>query len=619
MTDTSFPGQNPFNPDRATLDLVRFVDREDAFAFIRQAIAAGPQAVAILGSRGMGKTATLLQTQAHVESRYLLVHVSLARLDLTGGMDGLLRALVDATRQAVEADDQGFRLPEIPDAPEPDLWGWFTENVLDRVFVVVRRFHRLIFALDDAERLLNMVDAGTLPADLDDLLAALAAQDERIGFIFAVGNSEYETRLESFAPFSSPLQIFRLGPLGEADAEALVRDGAAPFYRLEDDAVNGILMMAGGHPYLLHLLNMLIWERSSLRGHEDTVTVEDVRAILQTAMHSADSILRPAWDGATPAEQLALMAITALSRTNRNLPVHADEIRGWLISQTDDPPDETAIASALRRLEYRGVLRSPRAGLYEFAAGLYYQWLLGNMPAETLAPTTERPSLRRLLLPSLILLALAVVAALALGRLASGNSQAPEARPTLTLPVDVIATRNALEATQTFEALPSPTTTPSASPTPTATLTPSHTSTATSSLTPTNSATATPTATRTPTDTATPTTTPTPSNTSTGTITPSHTPTVTPTPSSTRTATATRTASPTRSPTPSDTATPTHSPTSTPSHTPSATPTITATPSATASSTPTATITRTPSLTPRPLTRLELPPWVRDLLWPRPN
>ncbi|MCC7207688.1 MAG: ATP-binding protein [Anaerolineae bacterium] len=617
MTDTDTsgmpgtPGQNPYNPDRATRDPALFVDREDVFAFIRQAIAAGPQAVAILGSRGMGKTAALLQAQAHVEARYLLVYIGLARADLSGGIDSLLRTMIEAARETIESDEQGFRLPDIPDSPEPDLWTWFTENILDRVFAVVRRFHRLIFVLDDAERLLDAIEAGALPADLGSMLTAVAEIDERIGLVFAA-DSAAETRLESFAPFNSPLQVFRLGPLADADAEALTRAGSEPFYTLENDALNGILMMAGGHPYLLQLLNMLVWERSSVRRHSEPVTLDDVSAVLQTAIHSADSILRAAWDDATPTEHLALMAITALSRANRGLPVHADEIREWLINEADDPPDATAIASAVRRLEYRGVLRSPRAGLYEFAAGLYFQWLLARVPSETLTPPGERPPARRLLLPTLLLLGLAVAAALVLGRLAAGNGPAAvEGGPTLTLPVDVLATQNALAATQTFMALPTATATPTATPTPsdtpthTATPTPTATATATatatSTATPSSTPTAsdTPTATPTPSDTPTPTSTLTPSHTSTGTITPSHTPTMTPTPSDTATATATA----------SFTATATATPTFTPS--------ATRTPSWTPSRTATPTRTLTPTETSRPRTRTDPPPWPRDWPWPR--
>jgi hypothetical protein len=560
------PNRNPYNPQRPTTDPALFFGREDVFAFIRQRLIGGrrAQAVAIIGQRGMGKTSVLLQTIHQVEARYLTAYIDLAdvRFDDVGG---LFAAMADAARQALE--DGGlstYRLPPIPEEPGVDLLTWFAETYLDVTLSALRRNRRLIFLFDQTTRLLDAIDRRDIPADLGDTLSQLIARDERMDIIFAV-DAEDEPRLEAFAPLSDPLLHKRLGLLDDAAAEALIRRPSAPFYEVQSEAVEGILAMAGGHPYLLHVINGLLWERATSRWPKGPVTLSDVNAVIRQATDEADPVLRLTWEHSTPNERRALSALTALMTASRGMPVRTEDVRRWLLHEGDEPLDETALAAALRRLEYREVLRSTANGMYTFTTGLQHQWLVLNGDAQPVSVVSAppRPSMRRMAIPVALLLGVAVLLALGLGRLAANASiTTDQASPTVTLDTDIQATRQAVEATQTFQALWTHT------PTSTVTHTPSATFTAT----------LTPTQTRTPTSTATTTRTHTP--TSTGTITPSWTPSITRSPTLTRTPTATYTA----------TLTPTRTPTVTLTPTTSLTPSITPPPS----DTPTPPLTITP-------------------------
>ncbi len=547
------PKRNPYDPQRPTTDPALFFGREDVFAFIRQRLIAGrrAQAIAIIGQRGMGKTSVLLQTAQQVESRYLTAYIDLSdvRFDEVGG---LFAAMADAARQALEsAGLSTYRLPPLPEEPGIDLLTWFSENYLDVTLSALRRNRRLIFLFDETSRLLDAIDRQDIPADIGNTLGQLIARDERMDIIFAV-DAEDEPRLESFPPLSDPLLHKRLGLLDDAASEALIRRPAAPYYEVQSDAVEGILAMAGGHPYLLHVINGLVWERETSRWPKGPVTLSDVNAVIRQATDEADPVLRLTWEHSTPNERRALSALTALTTANRGMPIRTEDVRLWLLREGDEPLDETALAAALRRLEYREVLRSTANGMYTFTTGLQHQWLVLNGDAQPIsaAAAAPRPSVRRLAIPIILLLGVAVLVALLLGRLATtpvGNTQAS---PTVTLDLDIQATQQAVAATQTFNAIPTitPTSTPSLTPTTTftPTITPSYTSTATS--------TATATLTQTPT--------------STGTITPSFTPSITQTPTATFTSTYTWTPSPTSTATPTQTLTPTITPT--PSNTPPA-------------------------------------------------
>ncbi len=556
------PNRNPYDPQRPTTDPALFFGREDVFAFIRQRLIAGrrAQAIAIIGQRGMGKTSVLLQSAYQIESRYLIAYIDLAdvRFDEVGG---LFAAMADSARQALEdAGLSTYRLPPLPEEPDVDLFKWFSENYLDVTLSALRRNRRLIFLFDETSHLLDAIDRRDIPADIGDTLGQLIAADERMDIIFAV-DAEDEPRLEAFAPLSDPLLHKRLGLLDDANAEALIRRPSAPYYEVQSDAVEGILTMAGGHPYLLHVLNGLLWERATSRWPKSAVTLGDVNAVIRQATDEADPILRLTWDHSTPNERRALSALTAMTTANRGMPIRTEDVRLWLLREGDEPLDETALAAALRRLEYREVLRSTANGMYTFTTGLQHQWLVLNGDAQPISASaaSPRPPARRLAIPTVLMLSLAVLLALFLGRLATASVGSNSETPTVTLDLNIQATQQAVAATQTFLAIPTSTHTSTASWTPTTTFTPTNT----------------PTYTRTATFTMTPTATEPP--TSTGTITPSFTPSITRTPTATRT--------------PTKTATPTRTSTSTPTYT--FTPTLTLTPSIT----PPATVTRTPPLT----------------------
>lgn len=597
MTDAI---RNPYSSQQPAADPASFFGREDVFAFIRQRLVAGGQSQApvIIGARGIGKTSVLLQIRHQVEARYILAYVDLAQVDYSQS-GSFLTALVNSARTAIEAAQiSTYRIPIVPEDPDVDLWDWFTDTFLEVTLSALRLNRRLIFLLDNTSYLLNALEGGDLPINFGQMLSRLIVRDDRLDMIFAI-DAEDEPRLDSVEFLNEPMLHKRLGPLSDHDAEAMIRQPTRSFYEVERDALEGILSLTGGYPFFLQVVNGLLWDISAARGHREAISVYDVRAILPQAVKDADSILRLAWERATPNGQLALTALSTLIDANGGLPVSTEEIRLWLLRENDQDLDETALAAALRRLEYAGVLRSQSGGIYTFGAGLYQQWLLLNGVVRGVpAPTrTSRPSIRRLVIPLVGVLALAVLAAFGLGRLASAASQQPEevVAATVTLGLNIDATRQANDAlataisiTQTFAAIPT------ATPTPTRTRTP----TATATTTPSATLTATDTATLTPTETSTATLTPVPSETPVVSPTATESPTpVIPTatlmPSFTLTLTYTLTPSPTvptATNTESPTPTVTSSPTSTITLTPTATPTLTPQPSITPPAFPTAQI-----------------------------
>ncbi len=592
------PIANPYDPALPTDDPAHFFGREEVFAFIRQQLIVERRAngMALIGRRGSGKTSILLQLRNHLDSRTLTAYVDLAGIAYAEG-DSLLPAMADAARTALDAAGiSTYRLPATPDnLPAAELEKWFAETYLDVTLSALRGGRRLIFLFDETGALLDALEKLQVSARLPDFLSNLLAADERLEMIFAVGSSD-ETRLESFLPLADPNRHKRIGYLEPEACEALSRQPVAPFYQWEDNALQAMLALAGGSPYLLHALNRHIFERSLAREHVGLVTLPDVKAILPPALQEVEQYLRALWTSATPPEQQVLFGLAALTEQSGRRLIRPEELTAWLARETDSPLDETTLGATLRRLEYGELVRPHASRRYSLSSGLFQQWMVLNVSAPVIAPAdtpraTTAGSSRRGLLPVLAGAGIALLfGVLALrGVTSTAEPSRTSSAPTVTLGIDLAATQQSVNATNTEIARPTATNTPTATRTFTNTATYTRTPTATYTRTPTFTATATFTASYTPTITLTPSLTGSPSST----FTPSFTPTYTYTPSITPTFTATLT----------PTLTPTFTATSTVSLTPSVTSTITVTPTIEPFFTriiPTALPTKPVTATPRP-------------------
>lgn len=445
--------------------------------------------------------------------------------------------MVDAGRAALYAADPDFYRATPPNPQEADVWAWFVETHIDPAFNVIRQFRRLVFAFDNGGELLDAVHGERLSVAILDWLSTLTANDERFALIFAFDSAD-ESLLEGHVMFSDPLLVTRLDALSGPDATRLLDSAAATDqYRFNAEAATAALAQTGGNPALLWALSRQLAALAA--GRE--VGPAEVETAAQAVIQHEPDVLDRAVESVSNDEWGVLRALVALVEGGKQTPISRDDLHRWLLRESERPLDETTLGSALRGLEYQGVVRAAGEGAYTFSSGLLYRYLRSFAPElhPDSAPLRHDPALtvRAILAGMLAVLALAGAGLLIvlISRTPQPDSQPPQGITTATLDLNIAATR-------TFEAIP--TVTPTATATPTATPTP----TTTSSATPTH--TATPTLTYTPSDTATP--------------------------------TATITASATRTPTPTHTSTPT------PSHTATLTP----------SATPTLTVTPTPSVTP---------------------
>ena len=507
---------NPYNPLEPVENPAWFFDREDAFAFFRQHLVGVPlkHALVLIGRRGLGKSSLLRQLQRHVDERYRVCVIDLTLVDLRGE-ESLFAALVDEIHTTLDrAEVSTYRLPDWPqpgDEALADLRVWFRDVYLDVAMTALRARHLLI-ALDDAHLILEAIDQGTLPPDLLDYLGALQAAYDRLDFAFAL-DIFHEDRALSIPLLADPALHYRLAELPPADAERLVREPVAQLYSFGEGLVPRILALVDGDPFLLTAICRLIFRRSEERHHAGSIIELDLIAVYPALLDQASDILRPLWRDASPNERLTLVALARSVGQKGGPPVSFEALYadvnalGYEVSRTQ-------LASALRSLDYKGLVRMDANGRYNFPSLLIPRWLHAN--TEIPAPEAPRETARSRGRPALVALAtialVAVIGAAALSGVFGGDEDdenaagVPDA-PTATLSLNLEATRQVEFATQTEQARPTATRTPtetlvpSDTPEPTATLTvtPSATPSETPSATPPPTRTDTPRPSRTPT------------------------------------------------------------------------------------------------------------------------
>ncbi len=503
---------NPYNPLRPVNDPAIFLGRAEVFAFFRQHFVgtALERPLIVLGRRGLGKSAMLRLLGSQLEERYRVCVVSLETLAPLDELT-LLAALVNGITHTLEETGASvYRLPDwpdnAPDLPPGELRAWFADEFLDVALAALRTRH-LVLAFDDAHLLWEAAEQGTLPSDWWDMLGAWLARYARLDAVLAI-DAAWEEHLLQHPLLNDPATHLRLQELAPQDAEQLIIRPVEEAYTFENDAVELILALAGGHPFLLQAIGFLLFRRSEERGHDGPISLDDVNAILPAVLDQADAIFAPLWGAATHNERVTLSALVRLSEALDNAPIPFATLYDWL-HKAGYALNRTQLAAALRSLGYMGLVQA-EGDTYHLPARLIADWMRANVTPPQPQARTESSTRRRVLLGAL---ALVIVAAL-VGIFAlrdtgdADGARSESARtpnvPTATLALDLEGTRQADFATQTEAARP--TVTPSATRTRRPSITPSVTPSATDTATPTSTRTPsiTPIVTRTPRPTRTP-------------------------------------------------------------------------------------------------------------------
>lgn len=364
---------------------VGFYGRDAVMQFVRNTLTAPYQNVVVLyGQRRIGKTSVLYQLtlpdhaptgfqpvyfdlQGRAEHRLELVLYSLAR-EIARSL-GL--PMPDRDRFAEESYFQYGFLPEVYRALDGD-----------RLLVLVDEFDVL-----GGEEVTPDAAYHKLFGYLQDLLI-----DEQRGlaFVFVVGRRLDELPSRIKATFKSA-QCKRISVLGRSASESLIREPASGTLTFRDDAVEALLGLTAGHPYLLQLLCYELFERSTRSGVPE-ITAEAVDDdLVATAMELGMGGLAWFWDEFPPAERFILSAIAHLTRDGQ--PATLRQI-GAALREHGVRLQGMEMSTAPTILTEWEIIESAGRDAYRFRVEFVRRWILAKHSLDEAKRELERVSAR---------------------------------------------------------------------------------------------------------------------------------------------------------------------------------------------------------------------------------
>ncbi len=440
--------ENPFQYNTPIGEAGTFAGRQDAFAFVQTHLVGDhqPHVVVILGAHQMGKSSLLRHLPAVLDTRYVPIRIAL-RAGTVASEKAWLTALAQTLPDALALlNVQSARLPELPGHPA-ELREMLEGDYLTDGLHAMRRDRHLLVLVDNAERLLTAVQNRALPRDTFKFLARLLEKHSHFDLLMAFDARHEEELAAIGAPFD-PALFFRLESLPREALDTLLARPLPVGVSLAPDVPDAVYDLTVGHPYLSQLMGWLLFERSAERKHNGPITRADVLAVTDSALAMGSEVLGEVWAQGSQQDHLVLTALTALSPDEPPFPVPFDDVGAWLIA-ADRPLDPRSVNATWRRLEYEGVLRLSADGKLTVNGGLQRRWLRRHVALPSSGGRASSWKRVALLVAAVVLLLALVLAALNALPAADGGDASSGSEATITLNLDLQATAESYEATQT--------------------------------------------------------------------------------------------------------------------------------------------------------------------------
>jgi len=364
-----------------------FFGRQDILDWVtRELRNPNTNALVLFGQRRIGKTSLLLQLKrAMPADAFLPVYFDLQDQAICP-LGQVLAVLADTI-----AEQAGME-PPIP-ATSDDEGRFFRYTFLPQLYRVLGEACRPVLLLDEFD-VLDQVAETELPQmaaarALFPFLRRVMTEDLRLAFVFVVGRRAEDLALDFITTFKVSL-VREIWVLDWESAQALVRQAETnDTLHFTNDAVEHILSLTCGHPYLTQLLCQRIWERAYARSLTvlPHIDVSEVEAAIPDALEAGDQALVWLWNGLSPAEKIYAAALAQITDEEKTIPedrviqvltTHAARLRRWEVELA--PLD----------LVKRRVLEQVKGREYRFAVELFCRWVRRNKRLEEVKDELDR-------------------------------------------------------------------------------------------------------------------------------------------------------------------------------------------------------------------------------------
>jgi hypothetical protein len=370
-----------------------FVGREDVLIQLEEFWVIGHQlqSVVLYGHRRMGKTSILLNARHCSGAGVKVAYVNLLRLgDSPQGVGEVLMAISDAISEAV-----GCTPPA--DADLVNLPYRTFERYLKHVVETCHgtSLQGLIVALDEFEKIEELIEAEKIPKDFMGYLRGLVQMSSKVAFAFAGLHTLEEMTADYFQPFFASVIPIHVGFLQPGATRQILAnptnndpslssprgggiEGGEDFpLDYTPEALDQIYALTAGQPYLVQLVGFQLVRRyndyvfEQGRPREPVFTVEDVEAVIndpeffKRGRYYFDGVWGQAARGASGQEAI----LRALAPHPQGLSIDA-------LAQATAMEEKT-LQEALKTLTRHDVVQQ-REGHWQIIVELFRRWVLQN-------------------------------------------------------------------------------------------------------------------------------------------------------------------------------------------------------------------------------------------------
>jgi hypothetical protein len=269
-------------------DIIRILERELATEATQR------PAILLFGARRTGKTSVLRQFPDALGPQVIPVTVDLQGLALTSSLPTFFEKLSDEIRKSILASRQ-IKIVEISrHGLESDPYTVFADwmKIVDET--IENRW--LLLSLDEYEYIEKMTETGRADDRIFQLLRSLLQNYPRITLLFS-GTHTFEELSPVWSHHLINVHTIKIGDLERKDARELIERPIESFpLKYEEEAVNRILSVVGGQPYLLQVTCQELVNSMNDKG-QLYAKVEDVNRALDSVLVSGGAYFTEVWTG----------------------------------------------------------------------------------------------------------------------------------------------------------------------------------------------------------------------------------------------------------------------------------------------------------------------------------
>jgi len=366
--------RNPYIAGRAVRG-PDFFGRHDILRAVLETLNLPQQNIVVLfGQRRIGKTSILLQLREELpKDRFAPVHFDL--------MDKASLPVEDVIRALAEKLAAEFGLP----APDPNQPFDFEHSFLPALYTALAP-RRPVVLLDEFD-VMDYVDESLRPRaaaanEFFPYLRGLIERESKLAFVIVVGRKAEDLSTEAVSVFkSAPRRRVSVLPTDEARTLILAAEHKG-YLRFNPDAVERIMALTSGHPYLIQLLCLTLFNHARSEDKNSAiVTAAMVDAVAPQVLEESGNIFEWIWRGLTPAEKITFSALAALLPDENAVASHKqirallEENRLRVVSSDLELAPQNLVKSELLRQDDHG---------YRFFVELLRRWVAEAKPlAET--------------------------------------------------------------------------------------------------------------------------------------------------------------------------------------------------------------------------------------------